>query len=91
MSTDIKLDENIEIDLNDLLNNNLVLWNDDHNSFDTVIVALIKVVRQTQEQAEQCALIAHTKGRCKVKSGSMKELRPLREGLIEFGLNATIE
>lgn len=91
MSTDIKLDEDVDIDLNDLLNNTLVLWNDDHNSFETVIVALVRVVRQTQEQAEQCALIAHTKGRCNIKSGTMKVLRPLKDGLTDIGLSVTIE
>jgi len=69
----------------------LILYNDDFHFFDFVINALIKVCNHTETQAEQCAMIVHYKGKCDVKQGLIKQLKPMHEGLIEQGLNATIE
>lgn len=55
----------------------LILWNDDVNSFDNVIESLVEVCSHDYMQAETCALIAHFKGKCAVKSGSFDELKPL--------------
>jgi ATP-dependent Clp protease adaptor protein ClpS len=54
----------------------LILYNDDHNTFDFVIETLIDVCEHDPMQAENCAMIAHFKGRCPVKSGTDKELLP---------------
>jgi ATP-dependent Clp protease adaptor protein ClpS len=51
----------------------------------------VKVCQHHPEQAEQCSYIVHYNGRCAVKEGSFKDLRPMREALVERGLNATIE
>jgi ATP-dependent Clp protease adaptor protein ClpS len=69
----------------------LVLYNDDSNYFDFVINTLIKVCDHSEIQAEQCALIVHYKGKCDVKQGIYKQLKPLREALVDHGLNAAIE
>jgi len=55
----------------------LILFNDEVNTFDFVIETLVDVCSHTLEQAEQCALIAHFKGKCPVKSGTFIELKPL--------------
>lgn len=68
----------------------LVVFNDDVNTFDHVIKTLIKVCKHTQEQAEQCTLLIHYKGKCTVKTGSFDELRPLREAICEVGIDAKI-
>lgn len=57
----------------------LILFNDEVNTFDHVIESLIEVCRHTHEQAEQCAMIAHHKGKCAVKTGPFEELKPLSE------------
>ncbi|MCB2208014.1 MAG: ATP-dependent Clp protease adaptor ClpS [Bacteroidetes bacterium] len=54
----------------------LILYNDDHNTFDFVIETLIDVCEHDPLQAENCAMIAHFKGKCPVKSGTDKELMP---------------
>lgn len=54
----------------------LILYNDDHNTFDFVIETLIDVCEHDPMQAENCAMIAHFKGKCPVKSGTDKELLP---------------
>ena len=54
----------------------LILFNDDVNTFDFVIDTLIDVCEHDPLQAENCALIAHFKGKCPVKSGTGKELLP---------------
>ena len=46
----------------------IILYNDDVNTFDHVIRTLIEVCEHTPEQAEQCSLIVHYKGKCSVKS-----------------------
>lgn len=68
----------------------LVVFNDDVNTFEHVINTLIRVCRHTPEQAEQCTYIIHFKGKCTVKTGSWDELRPMREAICEVGINAKI-
>ena len=69
----------------------LVLYNDDVNTFDHVINCLIRICSHELIQAEQCAWLVHAKGRCKVKNGSVNELRTMCEALLENGLTAQIE
>ena len=69
----------------------LILFNDEVNTFDHVIQCLMEICRHTQEQAEQCALIAHYKGKCAVKSGSLDELKPLSEAMTVQQLSVTIK
>jgi ATP-dependent Clp protease adaptor protein ClpS len=68
----------------------LVVFNDDVNTFEHVIRTLIKVCDHTPEQAEQCTYLIHYKGKCTVKTGSFDELRPLREAICEAGIDAKI-
>ena len=68
----------------------LVVFNDDVNTFEHVINTLIRVCRHTPKQAEQCTYIIHFKGKCTVKTGSWDELRPMREAICEVGINAKI-
>ena len=73
------------------INNEIVLYNDDVNTFDHVIDTLIRVCEHTNEQAEQCAILVHYKGRCTVKTGSYDELKPQCSSLLDAGLSAEIE
>ena len=68
----------------------LVVFNDDHNTFDHVINTLIKVCKHDKIQAEQCTYIIHYNGKCSVKKGSFPALRPMREGIVDAGINAEI-
>ena len=74
----------------DTAQHEIVLFNDEVNTFDWVIVSLMEVCQHTLEQAEQCALITHHKGKCGVKSGSWDDLKPRCENLQERGLSAEI-
>ena len=69
----------------------IILYNDDVNTFDHVIDMLIAVCEHTPEQAEQCAIIVHYKGKCSVKTGSYEDLKPRCTALLEAGLSAEIE
>ena len=71
--------------------NNLVVHNDEVNTFDWVIETLVAVCKHTFEQAEQCSMLVHYKGKASVKSGSVDELRPYKDAICERGINATIE
>ncbi len=68
----------------------LVVFNDDFNTFDHVIKTLIRVCRHSPEQAEQCTWLVHYRGRCTVKSGSYDYLKPMREAICEAGIDAKI-
>lgn len=68
----------------------LVVFNDDVNTFDHVIKVLIKVCQHTAEQAEQCALIIHYKGKCTVKKGSREKLKPMCQAILDAGIQAAI-
>lgn len=70
---------------------NLIVHNDDVNTFDWVIESLMDICNHSREQAEQCAMIIHFKGRYCVKSGSRQKLKPMREALVDRGINATLE
>jgi ATP-dependent Clp protease adaptor protein ClpS len=69
----------------------IVLYNDDFNTFDFVIESLIKVCKHDAIQAEQCTYLVHYKGKCAVKKGSYEELEPICTALLERGLTAEIE
>ncbi len=69
----------------------LIVWNDEVNSFEWVIETLMDICGHTTEQAEQCAMIIHFKGKYAVKDGNYDSLKPLKEAITERGINATIE
>lgn len=69
----------------------LIVYNDDHNTFDWVIQCFVEVCNHTFVQAEQLSLFVHYKGKAIVKTGSMKELRPMKDALVDRGLSAVIE
>jgi ATP-dependent Clp protease adaptor protein ClpS len=68
----------------------LVVFNDDFNTFDHVINTLIRVCSHTPEQAEQCTLLIHFKGKCTVRTGSYDQLNPMREAICDAGIDAKI-
>jgi ATP-dependent Clp protease adaptor protein ClpS len=68
----------------------LVLYNDDFNTFDWVIESLVDVCEHDELQAEQCAYIVHFKGKCGVKSGDFDILEPLQRELSNRNLTADI-
>lgn len=70
--------------------NEIVLYNDDVNTFDHVIDTLIQVCQHTSEQAEQCAILVHYTGKCTVKTGSFEKLKPQCLQLLEAGLSAEL-
>ena len=69
----------------------LIVYNDDFNTFDHVIETLIRVCKHDVVQAEQCTHLIHFKGKCCVKKGSYDELKPMREGITDAGIKAAIE
>lgn len=68
----------------------LIVFNDDVNTFDHVIKTLIDVCGHTPEQAEQCTWIIHYKGKCSVKEGSFSKLKPMRDAICDRGISAEI-
>ena len=69
----------------------LMLHNDNVNTFDYVIETLCEVCHHDEIQAEQCAMITHYKGKCDIKKGSIDDLIPLKDSLIEKELSVTID
>lgn len=69
----------------------VILYNDDVNTFEFVIESLIKVCKHEPVQAEQCTYLVHYKGRCSVKRGPYEKLEPICTALLERGLTAAIE
>ena len=90
MGTKEKISEKILIDSDSLNENEIILFNDDVNTFDHVIDSLIDVCDHTFEQAEQCATLVHYKGKCTVKSGEYKDLEPRCSKLLQLGLSAEL-
>ena len=69
----------------------LILYNDDYNTFEFVIDTLMDVCEHTPEQAEQCAMITHYKGKCIIKEGDYFFLKPIKDEINNRGLNSVIE
>ncbi|MGY8946112.1 MAG: ATP-dependent Clp protease adaptor ClpS [Flavobacteriales bacterium] len=90
MSTKEKLSEETLEKVDFAHENEIILYNDDVNTFEHVINSLIKVCDHTAEQAEQCSIIVHYKGKCSVKSGAYSDLKPRCTKLLEAGLSAEI-
>lgn len=77
------------IETTDLLD--LVVYNDDVNTFEHVINTLIRVCNHTNEQAEQCTWIIHYKGKCAVKKGEFSTLKPMKDAICDAGIDAKIQ
>jgi len=90
MSTQKEYQEDLLLKEEELKQNEIVLFNDDVNTFDHVIDTLIYACDHVPEQAEQCALLVHYKGKCTVKTGSYDDLEPRCSKLLQAGLSAEI-
>lgn len=90
MSTREKTLEEVLLQEEVLTQNEIVLYNDDVNTFDHVIETLIYACDHAAEQAEQCAILVHYKGKCTVKTGLYDDLKPRCSMLLEAGLSAEI-
>jgi ATP-dependent Clp protease adaptor protein ClpS len=95
MLYDSQSDEKEDVIVEDLTTNGektqLIVLNDDYNTFDWVIECFMDVLNHSSEQSEQLAWIVHTKGRASVKLGPFEVLKPLKDALTDRGLNAIIE
>lgn len=69
----------------------LVIYNDDVNTFEHVIDSLVKICSHQLVQAEQCTWIIHHKGKCSVKRGSFEKLEPMHQAFIDRKISAKIE
>ena len=90
MSTKEKIKEELDVAVLESNQNEIILYNDEVNTFDHVINTLIFACEHTPEQAEQCSLIVHYKGKCTVKTGSYDELEPRCSMLLDAGLSAEL-
>lgn len=83
------LKEEIETDIGNQAQ--LLVYNDDFNTFDWVIQCFVEILDHSHEQAEQLSLIIHFKGKAIVKTAGFNELRPFKDALVDRGLSAVIE
>jgi len=90
MSSKEKVSEEVLLKEQQVTVNEIVLFNDDVNTFEHVIDTLVDVCEHTPEQAEQCSLIVHYNGKCTVKTGEYNDLKPRCTRLLQAGLNAEI-
>lgn len=90
MSTKEKIQEEVDVLEKEVNQHEIVLYNDDVNTFDFVIDSLIDVCERTLEQAEQCTILVHYKGKCTVKTGEYKDLKPRCSKLLSLGLSAEL-
>jgi ATP-dependent Clp protease adaptor protein ClpS len=85
------INEDVDVLTEEAINHNLIVWNDEVNTFDWVIDTLMDICGHEREQAEQCAMLIHTKGKYAVKNGSYEVLKPQCDGITDRLINATIE
>ncbi len=69
----------------------LIVYNDDFNTFDWVIESLVNICKHSLTQAEQLSMLIHFKGKAVVKTADYEVLKPMKDSLIERGLSAAIE
>ena len=80
-----------ETDVSESKPSDLLVYNDDVNTFDWVIESLIDICRHTFAQAEQLSLLIHFKGRATIKRAPLKVLKPMKDALVDRGISAVIE
>ena len=85
-----EIQEEYTISEKELNHHQIVLYNDEVNTFDFVIDSLISVCEHTVEQAEQCTWLVHFKGKCTVKTGEFRDLEPRCSKLLYLGLSAEL-
>ncbi len=90
MGSKEKFQEDLLLEEETVKQNEIVLFNDEVNTFDHVIETLIAVCEHSPEQAEQCSLIVHYNGKCTVKTGEYDDLKPRCSRLLQAGLSAEI-
>ncbi|MBJ2176237.1 ATP-dependent Clp protease adaptor ClpS [Aureibaculum algae] len=90
MSEQHKKQEDFDVLEQELNLHEIILFNDDVNTFEHVIESLVDVCNHSSVQAEQCAFLVHYKGKCAVKTGEYDELKPRCTRLLNLGLSAEI-
>ena len=90
MSTREKIQEEVDVLEQEANQHEIVLYNDEVNTFDFVIDSLISVCDHTLQQAEQCTYLVHFKGKCTVKTGEIEDLKSRCSKLLELGLSAEL-
>ncbi len=92
MRFEFDVEEEIEVKevVDDEKLRDLIVYNDDFNTFEHVIETLIKVCKHDPQQAEQCTYLIHFKGKCTVKRGTYDELKPQREAIGDAGIKSAI-
>lgn len=92
-NNDIKINKQVEKEVFTRVEEpcQLIVWNDDVNTFEWVIETLMEVCGHSYEQAEQCSYFIHYKGKYAVKQGSYEELKPQCDAITERGIGATVE
>ncbi len=79
-----------DVALKEELLHDLVVFNDDVNTFDHVIQTLIEICDHSPEQAEQCTILIHYKGKCTVRTGELDTLAPMRNAICKRGISAEV-
>lgn len=90
MGAEIQYQEEVDVLTQETPSHEIILYNDEVNTFDHVINTLIYACDHEENQAHQCALLVHYKGKCSVKSGDYKDLEPRCSKLLQAGLSAEI-
>ena len=90
MSTQEQHQEEVDVLEQEVTQHEIILWDDDFNTFDFVIDSLIGVCEHSLLQAEQCTMLVHYKGKCTVKTGEYDDLKPRCSKLLSLGLTAEI-
>ena len=91
---EVEEDVSIEEELSDIGvgdHAQLIVYNDDHNTFDWVIECFMELLQHSSSQAEQLAMLIHFKGKATVKTAPKRILKPKKDALVERGLSAVIE
>ena len=83
--------EDVLVDENQDEGRGLMVYNDEYDTFDHVIDTLIKVCKHERVQAEQCTYLIHFKGKCEVRKGSYEDLKPMKEGVTDEGVQPAHE
>lgn len=89
--TDVVELEDIKLDLSFLEDSKLILYNDDHNSFDKVIMAIIIYCQVNSAKAAELTMKIHNEGKAVVKYASREQLEPIAKVFGDIDLTCEIE
>lgn len=88
--TSTEISEKTEYTTDNVYRHQVILYNDDFNTFEHVEECLMAICKKDKKEAKRIAREAHEKGKAVCYTGSMEECETVGEKLSQEGLTVSV-